>query len=70
LPILIQIHASEPVIKQRVAKRIDQMVFEELGLNEAFQVFSLHEQRGPLCFDKGILQAIGYKEYYALFQHL
>jgi len=42
------------------------MVFEDGGLQEAFKVFEALQK--PLNFEKGILQAIGYKEFYPLFE--
>ena len=68
MPILVQIKASEPVICQRIRKRIYQMIFDDLGINEIVKVFNSFEE--PLSFDKGVLQAIGYKEFYGLYQHL
>jgi hypothetical protein len=43
------------------------MVFEDGGLQEAFRVFESMQE--PLNFSKGILQAIGYKEFHALYKH-
>jgi tRNA A37 N6-isopentenylltransferase MiaA len=70
-PILIWMRASPEILEQRIAKRIDQMIDDQGGLEEIRQVFefyhSLHE---TLDFEKGILQAIGYKEFYPVYQLL
>ena len=44
LPILIQIRADEPVLQDRIDKRITKMVFgSERGLQEAFDVFHMFD---------------------------
>ena len=42
------------------------MIDDEEGLSEIFHVFDAFTENGtnPLDFSKGILQAIGYKEFY------
>jgi len=67
LPIIIQMWASPPVLESRIRKRIDQMTSKEgRGLTEIFALFNQFE--GVIDFEKGILQAIGYKEFYPLYE--
>ena len=47
------------------------MVYKEKGLDECFKVFNqLIQPNVEPDFTKGILQAIGYKEFYPLFLRL
>ena len=47
------------------------MIFEDKGLLEAFKVFHTMEQTcDNLDFSKGVLQAIGYKEFYKFYLFL
>ncbi|TNV79078.1 hypothetical protein FGO68_gene8325 [Halteria grandinella] len=70
-PIINWMRASPPILLHRVTKRIDDMLFTQGGLKEAFDVFrASHALYGEtLDFQKGILQAIGYKEFYPLYKH-
>lgn len=65
-PIMIWMRAQQDILEKRVSKRIDDMIDKQNGLEEAFQVF---DQFAPedLDFEKGILQAIGYKEFYPFY---
>ncbi len=54
-PVVIWMRAEKSVLEARVAKRIDQMIDEQNGLQEAFQVFDLFKDQSPLDFEKGIL---------------
>lgn len=68
-PILIWMRANPEILEKRITKRIDQMIDEQSGLEEIRQVFEFHHSscETPLDFEKGILQAIGYKEFYPLY---
>ena len=46
------------------------MIYEEKGLSECFDVFAKLGGQGKMDFEKGILQAIGYKEFYKLYEAL
>lgn len=46
------------------------MIYEEKGLAECFDVFTKLGTQGKLDFEKGILQAIGYKEFHKLYDAL
>jgi hypothetical protein len=48
------------------------MINEGKGIEEALSVFEVFTKNFglELDFEKGILQAIGYKEYYPFYQHL
>ena len=70
LPILVQMNASQSVIEARISKRIDQMILQEQGWSEIKSVFAKLESLDMLNFDKGIGQAIGYKEFFPLYKHL
>ena len=61
--------AKPEILEQRVAKRIDQMIDCQHGLDEIISVFDSHlsQPDATLDFEKGILQAIGYKEFYPLY---
>lgn len=57
------------MLEVRIRKRVDKMIDDEEGLSEIFHVFDAFTENGanlenPLDFSKGILQAIGYKEFY------
>ena len=68
---MIQILADDDVIKDRIRKRVNQMIYQHNGLDECFKVFNqLIQPDVEPDFTKGILQAIGYKEFYPLFQSL
>jgi len=55
--------ADKAVLDERVNLRIGQMV-REGGLEEALRLFDeLHEHN----FEKGVLQSIGYKEFYKIY---
>ena len=64
----MQIKADEHVIKDRIRNRIIKMVYDHGGLAECFKVFDTLGQKDDLDFEKGILQAIGYKEFFKLYQ--
>lgn len=68
-PVLIWMRARHEILEQRITKRIAEMVGPMGGLNEIFEVFSALEPHG-LDFEKGILQAIGYKEFYPYYLHV
>lgn len=58
-------YADKDILDQRISNRIDHMIYDKEGLVEAFEVFQAFEVSGlELDFEKGILQAIGYKEFY------
>jgi hypothetical protein len=40
------------------------------GLHEVWHVFQQLEKHGPLNFEKGILQSIGYKEFHSFYQSI
>ncbi len=47
------------------------MINQSHGLNETFELFHFFETNNlPLDFEKGILQAIGYKEFHSFYQYL
>lgn len=47
------------------------MIYQEDGLTECFDVFTkLSKDEEKLDFEKGILQAIGYKEFHKLYETL
>jgi len=56
--------ADRAVLEERVNRRIGQMV-KEGGLEEALRLF---DGLGEHNFEKGILQSIGYKEFYKIYQ--
>lgn len=67
LPILVWIQAEKAILEKRIAKRIQSMVHETQeegmsGLDEA--MFVLEKFKGDHDFTKGVLQAIGYKEFF------
>ena len=69
-PVLIWMRAKPEILEQRVAKRIDQMIDSQNGLEEIISVFDSQlsvAEGSSLDFEKGILQAIGYKEFYPLY---
>ena len=64
-------------MKSRIDARIRKMVFgPDRGLKEAFDVFEKFGEKAAkdpefrLDFTKGVLQAIGYKELYPLYQYI
>ena len=57
-------HADKPVLKERIDKRASAMA-RQGGMAEAFQVFDSFTEHN---FEKGILQSIGYKEFYEIYQ--
>ena len=68
-PIIIWICADKDVLEQRIRKRVDKMIDQEDGLTEIFHIFDSFTNNGTdldrhLDFSKGILQSIGYKEFY------
>ena len=68
-PIIIWVFADQQVLDQRIRKRVNKMIDLEDGLTEVFHVFDTFTDGGSdlgrqLDFSKGILQAIGYKEFY------
>ena len=70
-PILIWIRADKAVLETRIKKRVDKMIDAEKGLDEIFHVFDAFTQGASeplkdiqLDFSKGILQSIGYKEFF------
>lgn len=71
-PILIWMKASPEILEKRIEKRIYQMINDQGGLEEIFSVFDFHHSLSPtepeLDFEKGILQAIGYKEFYPVYE--
>jgi tRNA dimethylallyltransferase len=69
-PILIWIKADKTVLEERIRKRVDKMIDQENGLVEIFHVFDTFHSSNytPLDFSKGILQSIGYKEFYDYYQ--
>lgn len=58
--VFVQVKADKQVLQQKIDQRIAQMVSQG-GLREAFQLFDAFETHN---FQKGILQSIGYKEFY------
>ena len=56
--------ADKVVLEERVNLRIGQMV-KEGGLEEALRLFDELDEHN---FEKGILQSIGYKEFYKIYQ--
>lgn len=47
------------------------MINEMGGLKEIYELFdAFNQQKRPIDFEKGILQAIGYKEFYPLYQYI
>ena len=68
---MVWLRASPEVLEDRIARRIGQMIDEQEGLDEIISLFdSLHATDAPLDFEKGLLQAIGYKEFYPYYQLL
>ena len=56
-------------IKNKIDNRIEKMLLEEQGLNEIFSVFSNFKNKNiEIDFNKGLLQAIGYKEFFPLYE--
>jgi tRNA A37 N6-isopentenylltransferase MiaA len=70
LPVLVWLQAERSILEKRVSRRIQTMVKEKqgkmTGLEEAF--FVLDSFVGEHDFSKGVLQAIGYKEFYEYYQ--
>ena len=64
LPILVWMEADRAVLEERVNRRIGQMI-KEGGLEEALTLFDGLSEHN---FEKGILQSIGYKEFYKIYQ--
>jgi len=54
---------------ERIRKRIVEMV-DMNGLKEIIRIYSYLERFGPFDFQKGILQSIGYKEFYEFYKTL
>lgn len=71
LPIIIWMCADKEILEERIRKRVDDMIYNKAGLLEAVVVFQEFEnQKIDIDFEKGILQAIGYKEFYDSFRYL
>jgi tRNA dimethylallyltransferase len=66
--IVVYLHPGDKdLLKQRIETRIDQML-KEGGLAEIIEIFDLFlEQEEEIKFDAGLLQAIGYKEFYSFY---
>jgi len=59
--------------KDNLAKRIEKRIHEMVdmnGLKEIAKIFQYLENFGPFEFQKGILQSIGYKEFYEFYKKL
>ena len=68
LPILVWVEAQKPTLKTKVDKRIVEML-RDGGMQEAFELFDKFTKHdAELRFDKGLLQAIGYKELYPAYK--
>ena len=65
-PVMVWLRASPGVLEDRIGRRIGQMIGEQGGLDEIISLFDAHHATSaePLDFEKGLLQAIGYKEFY------
>jgi tRNA A37 N6-isopentenylltransferase MiaA len=65
-PVMVWLRASPGVLEDRIGRRIGQMIGEQGGLDEIISLFDAHHPTSaePLDFEKGLLQAIGYKEFY------
>lgn len=66
-PVLVWVKADKAVLEERIVKRVDKMIDRESGLDEIFTVlnaFGGDKPAAELDFSKGILQAIGYKEFF------
>ena len=67
-PIILWIKADKSVLEERIRRRVDKMIDRENGLEEIFHVFDAFtnecDTKIQLDFSKGILQSIGYKEFY------
>ncbi|CDW87769.1 trna mitochondrial [Stylonychia lemnae] len=71
IPLFIWMSARSDILEQRIRKRINQMIDQMGGLNEIFSLFDqFHKIMTDLNFEKGILQAIGYKEFYPFYKYL
>ncbi len=54
-------------LKTQIINRIKTMIFNK-GINEIFYIFKKFQKNGiNIDFNKGVLQAIGYKEFYKLY---
>lgn len=70
LPMLIWLQAEREILESRIKKRLQTMVNDKqeggmTGLEEA--TFVLDQFVGNYDFSKGILQAIGYKEFFEFY---
>jgi tRNA dimethylallyltransferase len=64
LPIIVWVHADKDLLQTRVNTRILEML-QMGGLKEALDLF---DSLKTFDFEKGILQSIGYKEFYPVYQ--
>lgn len=63
--------AKSDILEQRITKRIEEMIHKSEGLQEIFELFKKFEDnQKEIDFEKGILQAIGYKEFYSFYNHI
>ena len=65
LPILVWLEAEKATLQKKIDTRIVHML-KEGGLAEALALFSTMPP--PHNFEKGILQSIGYKEFYPVYE--
>lgn len=67
---IIYLNPSKENISNRITKRLKEMIYEEGGFYEVFEVFNyflkIVEDIDKIDFKIGFLQAIGYKEYFPL----
>ena len=70
---MLWIKADEDILEGRIRRRVDKMIDQENGLDEVFHVFNQFTSGDinvQLDFTKGILQSIGYKEFYEYWKAL
>lgn len=68
---IIYFNIDKSIIESRIRTRLEEMIYKEGGLLEIFSLFDYFiGNQIKIDFQKGFLQAIGYKEYFNLYNKL